>query len=141
MIIAIDFDGTCVTHGFPLVGKDIGAQDILRQLVDKGHKLILWTMRADRLELGDTGDPDIHDVTGTFLQEAVNWFEENDIPLFGIQRNPEQDSWTSSPKAYAQLYIDDAALGCPLKSVPGVSDRPFVDWAEVEKMLIQKGIL
>lgn len=25
MIIAVDFDGTCVTHEFPRVGKEIGA--------------------------------------------------------------------------------------------------------------------
>ena len=45
MIIAIDFDGTCVTHEYPKIGKDIGAVDTLRALVAKGHKLILWTMR------------------------------------------------------------------------------------------------
>ena len=27
MIIAIDFDGTCVTHEYPKIGKDIGAVD------------------------------------------------------------------------------------------------------------------
>ncbi len=25
MIIAIDFDGTCVTHMYPKIGRDIGA--------------------------------------------------------------------------------------------------------------------
>lgn len=48
MEIAIDFDGTCVTHEFPNVGKDIGAVPILKRLVAKGHKLILYTMRSDR---------------------------------------------------------------------------------------------
>ena len=37
-----------------------------------------------------------------------------------------------SPKCYAQLYIDDAALGCPLIYDPEISDRPFVNWNEVE---------
>ena len=32
MDIAIDFDGTCVTHEFPLVGKDIGAAPVLKAL-------------------------------------------------------------------------------------------------------------
>lgn len=139
MTIAIDFDGTCVTHSFPDLGVDIGAQDVLRQLVGNGHQLILWTMRCDNQIEQQFGNYKMHG--GDFLAQAVKWFEDNDIPLFGIQRNPTQDSWTTSPKAYAQLYIDDAALGCPLKFVSTLSSRPFVDWAEVEKTLIQKGLI
>ena len=48
MVIAIDFDGTCVTHDFPAVGKDIGAVPVLKMLVDSGHQLILYTMRSDK---------------------------------------------------------------------------------------------
>lgn len=139
MIIAIDFDGTCVTHSFPNLGKDIGAVKVLKQLVDKGHKLILWTMRCDGQVEQQFGNHKMYG--GDFLSQAVKWFEDNDIELHGIQRNPNQDTWTTSPKCYAQLYIDDAALGCPLKFVPDFDPRPFVDWAEVEKLLIQQGIL
>ena len=46
MFIAIDFDGTCVTHDYPEVGKDIGAVPVLKRLIDAGHKLILHTMRS-----------------------------------------------------------------------------------------------
>ena len=34
MEICVDFDGTCVTHEFPKVGKDIGAVPVLKKLVD-----------------------------------------------------------------------------------------------------------
>lgn len=120
MIIAVDFDGTCVTHDYPFVGKDIAAVPVLRKLVAAGHQLILWTMRS-----------------GTELVEAVDWFEQNGIPLFGVNKNPEQSSWTTSPKAYAQLYIDDAALGTPLLSgiMFGLGERPFVNWKEVDRLL------
>jgi len=118
MIIAVDFDGTVVTHDYPEVGKDIGSVRVLKMLVDNGHKLILWTMRSGK-ELGD----------------AVQWFKDNDVELFGVQRNPEQDEWTDSPKVYAQLYIDDAALGCPLMTHFTMGVRPFVDWGEVERQL------
>ena len=37
MIIAVDFDGTCVTHEFPRVG----AAEVLKELTDKGHKIPL----------------------------------------------------------------------------------------------------
>lgn len=122
MVIAVDFDGTCVTHEFPEVGKDIGAAPVLKKLVEKGHQIILHTMRCD-----DT------------LQDAIDWFKKNDIPLLGVNENPTQKRWTSSPKIFAHLYIDDAALGCPLIQT-SLSKRPYVDWDKVKALLaIQLG--
>jgi hypothetical protein len=135
MIICIDFDGTCVTHEFPKIGKDIGAVPVLKKIVENLNKLILFTMRSNRSVLNETGDPTIMDVTGMFLNDAINWFEENNIPLHGINENPTQNNWTTSPKAYGQLYIDDAALGCPLIYDRKISDRPFVDWVKVEEII------
>jgi hypothetical protein len=111
MYIAVDFDGTCVTHDYPRVGKDIGAVPVLKKLTDSGHLLILNTMRS-----------------GRELDDAVQWFIDNDIPLYGVNESPTQKSWTASPKVYANLYIDDAAHGCPLKMDRTVSNRPFVNW-------------
>lgn len=48
MTINIDADGTCFTHDYPLVGKDIGAQKVLKKLTDNGHQLILFTMRSGK---------------------------------------------------------------------------------------------
>lgn len=122
MIIAVDFDGTCVDHRFPDVGPDLpGVVQILKALVARGDKLILWTMRSDGPE-------------GYFLGDAVQWFKDRDIELWGIQRNPGQNTWTSSPKCYAQLYIDDAALGCPLHQLAWMK-RPGVDWDAVAAVL------
>lgn len=132
MTINIDFDGTCVTHDFPRVGKDIGAVPVLKKLVAVGHKLILFTMRSDKATPNVSDDPNIEPINGQFLTDAVNWFKENDIPLYGIQTNPTQHHWTESPKSYAQLMIDDSALGCPLKMDLTLSDRLFVDWEKVE---------
>lgn len=118
-IIAVDFDGTCVTHSYPDIGYDVGAQEVLELLVANGNRLILFTMRS-----------------GDELREAADWFHERNIPLFGINENPEQYTWTASPKPYAHLYIDDAALGCPLlESKSG--GRPYVDWPTV-KLILEK---
>ena len=141
MIIALDFDGTCVTHDFLRVGADIGAIPVLKKLVAKGHKLILWTMRSDKKVLETIGDEFIINTKDTFLTDAVNWFKQNDIPLYGIQTNPTQTQWTTSPKAYAELYIDDAALGCPIKYDPALSRNAFVDWERVENLLKLKGLI
>ena len=140
MTINIDFDGTCVTHEFPRVGKDIGAIPVLNKLADAGHNLILFTMRSD-IEEVTSDDYGIHKQAGEYLTDAVNWFIDNHIPLHGVNVNPTQHTWTKSPKAYGQLYIDDAALGCPLIYNSKISDRPFVDWAKVEEMLKDIGVL
>lgn len=137
--INIDFDGTVVTHDFPRVGKDIGSQKVLKKLVEKGHQLILFTMRDDT---PDSMDEYYQIKPGNrYLTDAINWFKSNDIPLYGIQSNPTQSMWTTSPKSYAELLIDDTALGCPLKFDLSISNRPFVDWIEVEKLLIKQNIL
>ena len=124
MYIAVDFDGTCVTHDYPRIGKEIGATKVLKHLVEAGHKLILNTMRS-----------------GKELQDAIHWFNKNGIELYGVNENPTQKRWTTSPKVYAHMYIDDAAFGCPLRNVPDFSDRPFVDWDSIWRQLIKMGIV
>ncbi|HCO66650.1 MAG TPA: hypothetical protein DIT04_02685 [Dysgonomonas sp.] len=138
MDICIDFDGTCVTHEFPAIGKDIGAVPVLRELTEAGHKLILFTMRSDR-KVKKKKDGETITVEENFLTDAVNWFKENGIELYGIQKNPRQRFWTNSPKAYGHLYIDDANLGCPL--IIPEEGRPYVDWNAVRESLKEKGIL
>ena len=139
LVIVIDFDGTCVSHEFPKVGNHIGAVPVLKRIVENGHRLVLFTMRSD-IEKPISNNPDIHTEGGNYLTDALNWFKKHNIPLFGIQTNPEQKSWTSSPKAYGQIYIDDAALGCPLLYNKNISDRPYVDWEMVEYHLYNMGI-
>ena len=98
-------------------------------------------MRSNRTDNKPTGDNNIQNVTGQFLDDAVNWFKQNDIPLYGIQTNPTQTQWTTSPKAYAELYIDDAALGCPIKYDPTLSRNAFVDWERVKNLLKLKRVI
>lgn len=124
MYIAVDFDGTCVTHDYPEVGKDIGAIPVLKALADNGHHIILNTMR-------DSNE----------LKDAKMWFANNDIKLFGANRNPTQSEWTTSPKVYAQLYIDDAAMGCFLCYDPNFHSRPYVDWKETAGYLHARGLI
>lgn len=140
MYICIDFDGTCVTHEFPSIGKDIGAISVLKELVKNNHKLILFTMRSNMKDVKSL-DYNIHSQSGNYLDEAVQWFKNNKIPLYGINVNPDQITWTESPKAYGQLYIDDAALGIPLKYNVNISGRPFVDWEEVYKLLKSQNVI
>lgn len=119
MNIAIDFDGTIVEHKFPRVGEPVpGAIEWMRKFQEAGARLLLWTMRSDGQENGDV------------LTQAVKHCENFGIKFFGVNENPEQVTWTKSPKLYAHLYIDDAAFGCPLIH-PGEGQRPYVDWEAV----------
>ena len=124
-IVCVDFDGTCVMHEYPKIGEDVPyAVDVLKRLNENQVKIILWTIRS-----------------GEFLQEAVNWFVERDIELWAVNKNPQQRFWSKSPKAFAPVYIDDAALGCPLKLPIDSISRPFADWIEIERLLQEIGYL
>lgn len=124
LVIAIDFDGTCVEHDYPAVGLEVeGAVETLRALVKRGHRLILFTMRS-----------------GERLEAAVRWFRDRKIELWAINENPEQKSWTASPKVYADYYIDDSALGCPIMFIDGVRHH-VVNWSKVRQMLEYNRVL
>ena len=124
-IVCVDFDGTCVTHEYPKIGADVpNAVNVLKRFNENQVKIILWTIRS-----------------GEFLQDAVNWFIEREIELWAVNKNPQQRFWSKSPKAYAPVYIDDAALGCPVKFPLDNGNRPFADWFEIEKLLLEIGYL
>ena len=108
VIVAVDFDGTCVTYEYPNVGKEIGAAPILKKMTENGVKIVLCTMRDGKL-----------------LEDAVKWFSDNNIPLYGINKTPGQYKWTTSPKIFANYYIDDSAIGTPL--LLDTNNNGFVD--------------
>jgi hypothetical protein len=122
MRIAIDFDGTIVEHMYPEIGRAVPhALDVIRELKAAGHFVMLWTMRS-----------------GEGLDQAVAWLQSQRIVMDAVNTSPPD--WSTSPKLYAQLYIDDAALGCPLRyGIQG--DRDMVNWWVVRAMLVQQGIL
>jgi hypothetical protein len=120
-IVAIDFDGTIVDHRFPEVGAPVPlALQSIRALIAMRWRVILWTMRS-----------------GKHLDDAVEFLKRHGIEPWAVNANPTQSGWTSSPKAYAHYYVDDAALGCPLRRFPGFA-RPAVDWHRVGHMLLER---
>lgn len=98
MLIAVDFDGTIVEHKYPKIGKEIPfATQTLRQLVQDGHRLILWTIRH-----GDT------------LAEAVEWCREHGVVFYAVNSDYEGQEGVSgdrSPKVKCDIYIDDRNVG------------------------------
>jgi hypothetical protein len=125
MILALDFDGTVVDHCYPDIGKDVpDAVKYLLEFTKMGGKIILWTMRSN-----------------IYLEQSIQWFKDRNISLWAVNENPNQYIWTDSPKVHAKIYIDDAAMGCPLKENPRMGGRPYVDWEIVGPKLMMEQAL
>jgi len=123
--IACDFDGTIVDHRFPDIGQEAaGACGWLRRWREAGASLILWTMRSD----GRTGTGADN---GPVLADAVAFCKARGVEFFGVNENPTRTSWTGSPKVYANVYVDDASIGCPLRESPRAGGRPVADWSAI----------
>lgn len=98
MIIAVDFDGTIVTHAYPAIGKPVPfAIDTLKKLQSEEHLLILWSCRE-----------------GQLLQDAVDYCHERGLDFYAVNTNfpdePVEDGMTAR-KLTADLFIDDRNLG------------------------------
>ena len=124
LVFAVDFDGTLCEHRFPHIGPEVpGALDTIKELQKNGHKVFLWTMRS-----------------GKTLGEAREWLEDRGVKLDAY--NKSASGWDSgSPKAYANVYIDDAALGCPLVPDGEGSSGYHVDWKRVRAVLDRTGVI
>lgn len=101
MIIAVDFDGTIVEHKYPAIGKEIPfATASLRQLIQDGHKLILWSVRE-----------------GDLLADAVKWCEERGVRFYAVNADIDEDASDHqgtahfSRKIKADMFIDDRNWG------------------------------
>jgi len=97
LTIAVDFDGTIVEEAFPKIGKPMPfAFETLKMLEDKGHRLILWTVR--------TGKP---------LEDAVAFCKKNGIEFYAVNNEfaEEEHHGRSSRKINADIFIDDRNVG------------------------------
>lgn len=99
MIIAVDFDGTIVTHEYPKIGKEIPfAIQTLKMLANEGHQLILWSVRE-----------------GQLLEEALDWCRKRGLEFYAANKDfPEEDRSKNnhfSRKLKADLWIDDRNVG------------------------------
>lgn len=103
LTIAVDFDGTLCEYAFPDIGtqssEQIELMNLLIQLKQNGHKLILWTNRGDNEQYKS-------------LSNAIDWCKQKGLEFDAINENlPNQKKLSGySPKIMADYYIDDKAL-------------------------------
>lgn len=118
MTIAVDFDGTIVSHAYPKIGRELpGAISTLRRLQGDGHRLILWTVRE-----------------GELLDAAVSFCRERGLEFFAVNENYTGEKRVDTAgagsgcrKLNADLYIDDRNVG------------GFPGWEAVGRM-VRKGM-
>lgn len=98
LTIAVDFDGTIVTHEYPRIGKEIpfAIETLLKIQRDYHACLILWTVRE-----------------GKELDEAVEYCKNRGLEFYAINNNyPEEKNTDKQPrKLKADVFIDDRNLG------------------------------
>lgn len=97
LIIAVDFDGTIVDDKYPSVGAaKIFAFETLKELQNKGHRLILWTYRC-----------------GDKLDDAVEFCKKNGIEFYAVNNSYPEEKFDGkvSRKINADVFIDDRNVG------------------------------
>lgn len=114
MTIAVDFDGTIVTHEYPAIGVERPfAIDTLKMLIRDQHKLILWSVREGKL-----------------LDEAVKWCRERGVEFYAVNRDYPEETITNNPhfsrKLKVDLFIDDRNVG----GLP--------DWGTIYRMVSER---
>ncbi len=112
-IIAVDFDGTIVTHEYPNIGEELPfATETLRMLIRDHHRVILWSVREGKL-----------------LQDAIDWCRERGVEFYAVNRDyPEEKKEKNnhySRKLKADYFIDDRGIG----GLP--------DWGQIYQIISQ----
>ena len=114
MVIAVDFDGTIVTHKYPDIGEEIPfAVDTLKMLRQDGHKLIMWSVRE-----------------GELLDAAVEWCRDRGVEFYAVNRDYPEETTDNNPhfsrKLKVDMFIDDRNLG----GLP--------DWGAIYRMIRER---
>lgn len=122
VIIAVDFDGTICEHRFPEIGAPAADAIVwLQRWQAAGIQLVLWTVRG-----------------GEALQLAVDYCKQNGVIFAGVNENVTTIFLKEySNKIYADLYVDDRAFGCPLRTNPD-SQAVVVDWNVVGPKILER---
>lgn len=137
--IYLDFDGTCVEHEWPIIGRcNYGCIEVIYKLQKAGHKIILNTYRAD--------------LNDEILEKSIRWFdnawmftnpcnEDIEIKIDAVLQNKETPwdwDWNNF-KQYKKIYIDDIAYNAVLKTGfnPG---HLVIDWKKLDEQFKENGL-
>lgn len=109
--IAVDFDGTIVEHRYPDIGEILpGAFEVLRDLQEDGHRLILWTVRD-----------------GIELKNAVDFCLDHGVIFYAVNESFPNEEFNKyiSRKVDVDIFIDDRNIG------------GFLGWNKIREILLK----
>ena len=117
--IVLDIDGTVFYHRYPKLGDPLPGWEYIKGWVDDGAILNISTMRSN-----------------VALTQALDGLDKLGIPYAGVSKDTGQEKWTSSPKCYGHIIVDDTCCGIPL----GIDShgRDFVLLDQVDKLIRNK---
>jgi hypothetical protein len=122
LIIAIDFDKTIDTGGFPEVG---GLHKHVKEVINKwfaqGAYIIIWTCRTGILQL---------EAEAFLLKEGINFHKINDHhpnSLLNYGNDRQIDHNLQARKIWSHVLIDDTSINWMLHGHPG--------WSTLDSML------
>jgi len=120
MVIAVDFDGTIVTHAYPLIGQAIGRSvEILRHFrEDLKCAVILHTCREPGVGL---------------LEEAVEWCRSKGLEFDAVNENVCRNDVIGKHKLLVDLFIDDRCAGRLMMGRCG--DMTPAEWGLIEEQV------
>lgn len=121
-IAYVDFDGTICYDAWPKTGATKPhAVRVLKRMVREGWRIVLWTARESF-----SHDPKYIGEGRDVLQEAIDWFKANDIPLAAVNETPhdlERRTNGLHRKPIQGYAIDDMVVG------------GFIGWLMVEQLI------
>ena len=120
--IAVDWDYTLTKCSSWESGEMVLNEDafpIMRRWIEEYNVgFILDTMRHDEI-----------------LEEPLKILEKENVKLYGIRKNPQQDKdGNSVPKCFAVFSVDDRNVNIPHEWLESCT-RPHVNWKEVDKIM------
>lgn len=137
MKIYLDFDGTVCVHRYPQIGaENPGWKQVVEQLLQKGHEVVLNTYRAD-LEQADTLFLTEIPCQENYFELAKRWIAERGVFIQALDKKVNPLDWHRSLRG-GKVFIDDHAEDIPLMILQGCK---VVDWQSVQEDLQRFGIL
>lgn len=117
--IVLDIDGTVFYHRVPKLGKPVPGIEYINGWVDDGAIINISTMRS-----------------GEMLEEALKALDDLGIKYHSVYKDQGQEEWTSSPKCYGHVIVDDTCCGIP--AAKDELGRDYVLLDEVDKIIRSK---
>ena len=159
-VIAVDFDNTVCLDEWPEVGSLFeDAIKVLKELVNNGHYLILYTQRSkkypiccpelqqfikDYPEREFISDLGFSHNEADILTDACKVFVDNNIKLWDINRNWgwEQTTGDDSRKLFADYFIDDHNVGMQYKIIVNKNGESCkaCDWDFIDDWFVKEGL-